>query len=104
MTSDEVLLQDNALKRVHCNCYGKRYSAVAQSGGGATSPPIGPKRMQNSTFLGLLRPIFVPKMKTELPQRNWGAEVVKDLPLLVEFFCSGAPSKVGEDLFFFEIT
>ena len=35
--------------------------------------------MQNSSFLVLLRPIFGPKMKTI--QRDWGAEVVKDLLL-----------------------
>ena len=37
--------------------------------------------MQNSTFLVLLRPIFALKMKTA-PQREWGAEVVKDYLLL----------------------
>ena len=45
-------------------------------GGG---PPMGLKSMQNSTFFLLLMPIFAPKMKTA-PQRDLGAEVVKDLP------------------------
>ena len=36
--------------------------------------------MQNRTFLVLLRPIFAQKMKTAPPQKDLGAEVVKELP------------------------
>ena len=54
-------------------------SSVAR-GGGATVSSIGLKSMQNSTFLVLLRPIFAPKIIT-VSQRDWGAEVVKDLLL-----------------------
>ena len=52
-------------------------SSVAREGGGS-SPPIGLKSMQNTTFLVLLRPIFAPKMKKAPPQRDWRSEVVKD--------------------------
>ena len=38
--------------------------------------------MQNSKFLGLLSPIFAPKMKiAPIPQRDLGAGVVKELLL-----------------------
>ena len=36
--------------------------------------------MQNRTFLVLLRPIFAQKMKTALPPKGFGEEVVKELP------------------------
>ena len=54
-------------------------SSVARGGGGLELPPSGLKSMQNSTFLVLLKPIFAPKLKTA-PQRDLGAEVVKDMP------------------------
>ena len=48
--------------------------------------------------LVLIRPIFAPKMKTPLPQRDWGAEVVKDLllfgPQKRSFLFSGAHTKL----------
>ena len=54
--------------------------------------------MQNTTLLVLLRPIFVPKMKT-VPQWNWRADAVQDLPLFGPekwiFFCWISP-KVGQ--------
>ena len=54
-------------------------SGARGAGGGGYNLLIGLKSMQNRTFLVLLRPIFGPKMKTI--QRDWGAEVVKDLLL-----------------------
>ena len=46
-----------------------------------SSPFIGLKSMQNTTFLVLLRPIFVTKLKIAPPQCDWRAEVGKDLLL-----------------------
>ena len=70
----------SALISMHCaqNCM--KLSQGGGAGREATVPPIGLKSMQNITFLVLLRPIFAPKIKTP-SQRNWGAEVVKDLLL-----------------------
>ena len=86
-----------------CFCWVQQYpSCVARGAGGATAVqpfPIGLKSTQNSTFLVLLRPMFAPKVKTA-PQRDWGAEVVKDLllfgPEKWSFFFWSAP-KVGQE-------
>ena len=95
-------------------------SSVARGGGWAVAfgvviySSIGLKSIQNSTFLVLVRPIFAPKMKTAPPQRDWGAEVVKNLLLFGPekwSFCFWSLPKVGlekgliigEDLFL-EIT
>ena len=68
--------------RLVYNCCRQSTCSVARGeGGGAQASPIGLKNMQKSTFLVLLRPIFAPKMKTAPPQRDLGAEVVKDLAL-----------------------
>ena len=63
--------------RVHLFCSMQKSSSVARGG---LYPYISLKSMQNSTFLVLLRPIFAPKRKTA-PQRDRGAEIVKDLLL-----------------------
>ena len=70
---------------------------------GKVRAPHWPEKYANSPFLVLLRLIFAPKMKTAPPQRDLGAEVVKDLPLFgpeKRSFLIWSTSKLGEDLFF----
>ena len=66
--------------------------------GGARASPIGPKSMQNSTFLVLLRPISAPKLKTG-PPKGVGSRSCEGLAVIWTRIVE--PSKVGEDLFFF---
>ena len=66
------------------HAYGlKKYITISfvARGAGGLEPPIILKNMQNITFFVLLRPIFAPKMKTALLKRDFGAEVVKEMPL-----------------------
>ena len=71
-------------------------SCVAR-GGRAITYPTGLKRMQNNTFLVLLRPSFAPKMKTA-PPTGLGSRKCKELAVIwtrkVEFFVCGAHPKL----------
>ena len=62
--------------------------------------------MQNSTFFGLLRPIFAPKMKTAPPKGIWELNCCEGLAVvwtrIVEFFWFGAHPK-SVKIFFLEI-
>ena len=96
-------------------------SSVARGKGGS-SPTVGLKSMQNSTFLVLLRPIFAPHMRT-VPPSKFESRSCEGLAVvwtrIVEFFGSGVhpkpvktfflrspvfrrknPLNFGEDLFF----
>ena len=55
---------------------------ISSVAGGAWAPPLAWNVCKIARFFVLLRPIFAPKMKTAPPpQRDLGADVVKDLPL-----------------------